>query len=298
MALILWSNDASSSLAAPVTNIATTAILATGSGVLFPSPTGGNYFVATFVDAATGLLNEIVHVTNVTGDVVTMIRAQEGTTALNWSANDLFSNLVTAGSLSALQQTAGAQAQAPNYCGAPTGTANAIVAAFTPAVTAHTPGMPLRVLISANNTGPTTFDPGPGVIAVVGPTGAALVSEELVAENVIEFIYNGTDYVVQQTVATTPPALFATQTDETGSRALNTSYTNSGSKPMFVSVVAGTVSANGNLNMVVNGVSTFKFGQEGAGAEAAVCGMVPPGDTYEVTTDSAPFTLQSWVETQ
>lgn len=102
---ILWSNDATTTLAAPVTNIATTAILATGSGVLFPTPAGSQYFVATFVDAATGLLNEIVHVTNVTGDLVTMVRAQEGTTALNWSANDLFSNLVTAGTLEAFSQS-------------------------------------------------------------------------------------------------------------------------------------------------------------------------------------------------
>ena len=54
--------------------------------------------------AATGLLTEIVHVTNVTGDVCTIVRAQEGTTALAWTAGDLFANLVTAGTLAAFQQ--------------------------------------------------------------------------------------------------------------------------------------------------------------------------------------------------
>lgn len=103
---ILWANDATTTLAAPITNVAVTATLATGSGALFPAPGAGQYFVATFVDTATGLLNEIVHVTNVTGDIVTIVRAQEGTTALNWNANDLFSNLVTAGTMSAFTQYA------------------------------------------------------------------------------------------------------------------------------------------------------------------------------------------------
>src|SRR6185312_6621838 len=107
MSQILWANNANTTLAGNVSNVATTATLTPGAGALFPSPGAGQYFVATFVDAATGLLNEIVHVTDVTGDVVTMVRAQEGTTALNWLAGDLFSNLVTAGTLQAFAQTGG-----------------------------------------------------------------------------------------------------------------------------------------------------------------------------------------------
>lgn len=101
---IIWKNNANTTLAGTVSNVATTATLTPGAGALFPAPGADQYFTATFSDAATGLLNEIVHVTNVTGDVVTMARAQEGTTALNWAAGDLFSNLVTAGSLEAFGQ--------------------------------------------------------------------------------------------------------------------------------------------------------------------------------------------------
>ena len=96
-ATVLFANNASTTLAGAITNSSLTANLASGTGVLFPSPGAGQYFVGTFTDAATGLLNEIVWVTNITGDVITMTRAQEGTTAKAWHAGDFFANLWTAG---------------------------------------------------------------------------------------------------------------------------------------------------------------------------------------------------------
>lgn len=102
---VLFANDATSNLAGSISNVATTANLTPGSGVLFPSPGANEYFVGTFVDAATGLIKEIVHVTGVSSDTITMVRAQEGTTALAWSAGDLFSNLLTAGTADIFRQT-------------------------------------------------------------------------------------------------------------------------------------------------------------------------------------------------
>lgn len=106
MAIILFANNASSTLAGAISPSATVCNLAAGTGALFPSPSGGDYFVLTFVDVATGLLNEIVHVTNRTVDQLTIVRAQEGTTALNWLSGDLAANLVTAGVLDAMIQQA------------------------------------------------------------------------------------------------------------------------------------------------------------------------------------------------
>ena len=103
---IVFANNANTTIAGAITNTATSVTLATGSGALFPSPTGGDYYVATFTDAATGLLREIVHVTAMSGDVATIVRAQEGTTALNWSAGDFFANEFTAGQAAAFLQTA------------------------------------------------------------------------------------------------------------------------------------------------------------------------------------------------
>ena len=106
MSTILFANNASSTLAAPISNVATTANLAAGTGVSFPSPSGGQYFVMTFTDAATQLINEIVHVTARSGDTLTIVRNQEGTVAPSggWNAGDLAANLWTAGQAGAMLQ--------------------------------------------------------------------------------------------------------------------------------------------------------------------------------------------------
>lgn len=102
---ILFANNAISTLAGAITNTATAAFLAAGTGALFPNPTGGNFYVGTFNDAATGLLYEIVHVTEMSGDeIAAMARAQEGTIAQDWAANDLFQNRWTAGQAAAMVQ--------------------------------------------------------------------------------------------------------------------------------------------------------------------------------------------------
>lgn len=104
MTTLLFSNNATSTLAAPVSAGATTITLASGTGALFPAPVSGQAFMLTLTDAATGLLTEIVQVTGRTSDILTVVRAQEGTTALTWSAGDIAANLLTAGTTSTFLQ--------------------------------------------------------------------------------------------------------------------------------------------------------------------------------------------------
>ena len=96
---VLFANNANTTLAAGITSSATSISLATGTGSLFPSPSGGNFYIATLTDAATGLVNEIVHVTAMSGDVATVVRAQEGTTGHSYLTGDYFNMLVTAGTM-------------------------------------------------------------------------------------------------------------------------------------------------------------------------------------------------------
>lgn len=103
--IFLAANNATSVLAAPITSVATSFSIAPGAGALFPQPTGGNYFALTAVDAATGLVREIMHVTSVATDTFTVVRAQENTTAHAYALNDPVANLWTAGQLAALAQT-------------------------------------------------------------------------------------------------------------------------------------------------------------------------------------------------
>lgn len=104
MSIILFANDAASTLAGSISNVATTCALAAGTGALFPNPGADEYFVMTFTDASTGLLKEIVHCTARATDTLTIVRAQEGTTALAWTAGDIAANLNTAGTMAGLVQ--------------------------------------------------------------------------------------------------------------------------------------------------------------------------------------------------
>lgn len=154
MSTLVFANNASATLAGAITNTSTTINLQSGEGALFPVLTAGEYFVGTFVDAATGLLNEIVWCTARSGDVLTIARAQEGTTGLSWNAGDFFSELWTAGQSAAMLQ----QSQVPNssnYFGTDAGTVNAIVSTVTPALTSLTNGQSFEIQTAYANTSAT-----------------------------------------------------------------------------------------------------------------------------------------------
>jgi len=109
MAVFIFSNDASSTLAAPISSTATTLTLASGTGALFPVPSSNQQFSLTMNDAATGLLTEIIYIQTVSGDTfgsvsLPLLRGQEGTTAQAWLAGDLAANLLTAGQMEAMLQ--------------------------------------------------------------------------------------------------------------------------------------------------------------------------------------------------
>ena len=198
MTTILVSNNAASTLAGSITNVATTANLATGSGVEFPSPGAGQFYIGSFKDAATGLLTEIVHVTAMSSDTIsTMVRAQEGTSALPWDAGDLFINLMTAGGFQALAQAGDTQKQAGNWV-TDTGSANAYVATLSPAALSYTAGLTVRLLVAnANSTAATLNVNALGTKAIQKPTAsgpAALTGGELVAGQIAELVYDGTEF--------------------------------------------------------------------------------------------------------
>lgn len=108
MTTFLFANNAKSTLAAPINTTATSLSLSAGTGALFPNPGAGELFTLTLTDAATGQTYEILHCTARTGDVCTVARAQEGTTALNWATGDFANNFLTAGTAALFSQTGAA----------------------------------------------------------------------------------------------------------------------------------------------------------------------------------------------
>jgi len=112
----VFKNNAYSSLAAELSASGTLANLATGQGVRFPAPTGGDHFLATLIlldgnGAETAW--EIVKCTARATDGLTIERAQEGTTARIWPAGSRIEVRTTAGTLDSFTDTAQAAAAAP-----------------------------------------------------------------------------------------------------------------------------------------------------------------------------------------
>jgi hypothetical protein len=113
---IKFANNAVGTLASSASAPATTLSLAAGQGALFPSLTAGDYFYLTI-----GLpgSTEIVKVTARTVDSLTVIRAQESTTALVHAVGTPARLLITAAGLVDLNQlAAGAANQIPYTTGA------------------------------------------------------------------------------------------------------------------------------------------------------------------------------------
>lgn len=97
---LLAANNAQTVLASAINPTQTSLAVSTGTGDLFPSPVSGkSFFILTLVDNATGTSSEIVHVTARSGDTMTIVRGQEGTTPRAWSATDIVANMVTAGTI-------------------------------------------------------------------------------------------------------------------------------------------------------------------------------------------------------
>jgi hypothetical protein len=196
MTQILWANNATTTIAGPITGVATSVTLQTGAGALFPAPGAGQYFNATLVDAATGLVREIVHVTTVAGDTCTIVRGQEGTTAVAWLAGDIFANLVTAGTMAAFAQTTGFAAGAPFVVDS--GAANAYVVAPSPTPSSYTNGYTLRVQITHANTGASTINvSGLGAKALRRLDGTVLQSGDLPINCICQMSFDAGDNYFQ-----------------------------------------------------------------------------------------------------
>jgi hypothetical protein len=87
-------NNAFATLAAGISNSATSITVASGQGARFPVLGAGDYFYATLINTSNQL--EIVKCTARSADVLTVVRAQEGTTARAYDVGDRIEIRITA----------------------------------------------------------------------------------------------------------------------------------------------------------------------------------------------------------
>jgi hypothetical protein len=105
MSIFVFTNNASTLAATGILNTDTTVTVTAATGALFPAPSAGQIFPVTVEDTSGNL--EIMYCTGRTGDVLTVTRAQESTTALAFASGSRVELRCTAAVLAALLQKNG-----------------------------------------------------------------------------------------------------------------------------------------------------------------------------------------------
>lgn len=179
----LYANNAKTTLAAGINSTQTTITVAPGTGSEFPSPSSGQAFQITLVSATSSSVYEICTCTARSGDTLTVIRGQEGTSGTPFLTNDIVGNYDTAGVMTNLVQSQQLQNQYYLFAVA-TGTANALTATIPSVLTTIPDGMSIVVKSSYANTGATTLNltlgsTSTGVLPVVTGNNTALIGGEI-----------------------------------------------------------------------------------------------------------------------
>jgi len=183
MSVLIFANNAKTTLSSALTSSATTVNVASGTGSLFPNPSGTQYFILTLVDAATGLLNEIMWCTARSGDALTVIRGQEGTTAKAWLLGDYVNCFPTAGTQATFVQPDQVQKGTYGFASA-AGTVNALTATVASDLGSMPDGMSMVIESTGANTGAVTLNLTmgstiTGVYAIVKGNNSALVAGDI-----------------------------------------------------------------------------------------------------------------------
>lgn len=105
MSIILFKDNASTTLASGIASTDTSITVATGTGVLFPAPSAGQIAYATLED--TGGNIEVVTITSKTTDTFVVTRGTDGTTPQAFASGTRFEMRVTMGMLQAFLQKNG-----------------------------------------------------------------------------------------------------------------------------------------------------------------------------------------------
>lgn len=100
---VLVKNNAYSTLASGISNVATSITVAAGTGSRFPAAGGADYFYATLINTSNE--PEVVKVTTRSTDTLTVVRGQDGTTARAYSSSDRIELRVTAALLADIRDS-------------------------------------------------------------------------------------------------------------------------------------------------------------------------------------------------
>jgi len=244
-----FANNAVATLASGISNLATSITVATGKGALFPTPSGSDVFRATLVRASDAAV-EIVNVTARSGDVMTVTRAQEGTTGLTCVAGDKFELRLTKAVMENVYQAGGTDVSVSDGgTGRSTGTTPyALIATGTTATGAQQTleaGATTELLVGGGASALPVWTTATGSGSPVRATSPTLVTPTLGVATATSM--SSGSYTTPSTAATTPTygsdllAGIGAFTDETG-WTLGSGWSITGGQAVYTSG-GGTLSA-------------------------------------------------------
>lgn len=143
----LFTNNAYGNLASGITNVATSVSLGAGEGARFPSLSGGDYFLATLIGYdSNGNENawEIIKVTARATDTLTVVRGQDGTSAVAWNAATRIELRITAEDMNGVATKTGTETMTNKTLTTPT------IEGYTEGVSAPAAGSSFTVDLSTD----------------------------------------------------------------------------------------------------------------------------------------------------
>lgn len=186
-----FTNFAKSTLAGGLAPATTALTVQVGDGALFPAAGAGQTFRCVLQNLANQ--REVILVSVRAGDAfTTIVRAQEGTTALTWNAGDKIGHRLTAAQLNNILVSSDLQQNTKTWCGTAGGTANALTLTPTPAVIAMAAGHKFIFKTgAAANTTPVTIAVSGLAPFAAQNSGAALGAGDVAANSWYEVLYDG-----------------------------------------------------------------------------------------------------------
>jgi Collagen triple helix repeat (20 copies) len=269
MTKLIFGNNVASTISGTVFPTSTVIAVASGTGITFPQPVAGEEFIATFIDQLTGQIREIVHVTSVTGDTMTIVRAQENTTAVQWPAGSIFAHLHTAGAMAVMLQ----DGDVPNimYVGYDISTTvNLIqVPSTSPSLPALITDTNLEITIAITNTGPVQMQiQGSLAYPVSRSDKSPLSPGDLIAGQKAMMIFDGAEFQIVN-FQHLPGEIFyfssVVPNPDNNNYSLTIAYTFSATGPFAGMIITGIAPNNtGPVQIWVNGLGPYPVAtQEG-----------------------------------
>jgi hypothetical protein len=194
---LLFSDNASTTLAAPIAYNSPSLQVVSGGGALFPVLAANQAFICTLIKSGAPTIREVILVEghasgsdNFTG----LVRDLRSTGALGWNAGDIVEMRPTAEAMSALPQAIDIQSWIYNSA-QDIGSANAYKTILTPSVNGRSAGFnPIFFFVQHPNTGSCTLTDNIGTVGLLTADGEPLRPGDLQQYSIVAAFFDGASY--------------------------------------------------------------------------------------------------------